>query len=149
MKGNDLDSHAVPRDVVVFEGLVGLIPDEKIQRAEAKYRAKGKWSEALACYEMNEGIAKKVWDLVWRFSFEIDLLTYLGQGFAEVLEKRMDDEDMPFRKVWFEEPNRLARRLVVSPHIRTIYDPDPAHQFLFGGRGRVLLPEQYNMLGAM
>lgn len=149
MKGNDLDNLVVPRDVVVWEGLLGLLPDPKVAAQEEKFRRKGKWKQAVACYEVNEMLARKVWDLVWRFSFELDLLTYHGHQFAVELEERMDNEGMPFRRVWSEQPNILARRLSLQPDIRTVYDPDPAHQFTYGSKGRVLLPEQYNMLGAM
>jgi hypothetical protein len=30
--------------------------------------------------------------------------------------------------------------------IRTVYDPFPDHQFLYGSRGRVLLPETAHLL---
>lgn len=149
MKGNDLDNIVVPRDVVVWEGLLGLLPDQKVANMEAKFRAKEKWDKAVACYEMNEMLARKVWDLVWRFSYELDLLTYHGRHFALALEKRMEEEQMPFRRVWSEQPNILARRLMLQPDIRTIYDPDPSHQFTYGGKGRVLLPDQYDLLGAL
>lgn len=150
MKGNDLGNLVVPRDVLVFEGLLGLLPDSKIEAAEAKMRKKRKWDQAVACYEMNEMLARKIWDLVWRFSIEIELLTYLGWDFAHALEARMERENMPFRRVWHEEPNLLARRIATMPDIRTIYHANPSHRFLYGGKGRVIAPESaHYLLGAM
>ncbi len=149
MRDNDLSSFIVPRDVIVWEGLLGVIPDERTALREAKLRRRHKWGKALACYETNEMMARKIWDLVWRFSMEIDLLTYVSREFSLELQTRVDNENLPLRRVWFEPANLLARRLAVAPDIRTIYDPDPAHQFTYVGKGRVLMPGDYNMLGAL
>lgn len=150
MKGNDLSNVVVPRDVLVWEGLLGVIPDVKIAKMEQKFRAKRKWTEAVGCYEVNELLARKIWDLTFRFNIELELLTYHGPRFAEALEARMDAESMPFRRVWSEEPNLLARRLSTMIDIRTIYDPFPDHQFLYGSKGRIISPDNaHHLLGAM
>jgi hypothetical protein len=150
MQGNDLGNSVSARDVLVFEGLLGIIPDPKVARLEAKYRAKEKWDDAVACYEINELLARKIWDMVWRYSLEIDLVTYHSHGFARSLEARMERENLPLRRVWYEEPNQLARRLATAIDIRTIYDPFPDHQFLYGGKGRIISPEQaHHLFGSM
>ena len=150
MKGNDLSNLVVPRDVLVWEGLFGLILDPKIRAMEQKYCDKGQWKYAVSCYEINELLARKVWDLTWRFNIEIDLLTYRGREFAVALAERMDNENLPFRRVWSEDPHVLARNLAITPDIRTIYHPDTDRQFLYGGKGRVLTPDTAHLyLGAM
>jgi hypothetical protein len=150
VKGNDLGNSVVPRDALVWEGLLGLINDPRVAKQEKKFREKEQWDNAVACYEVNELLARKIWDLTWRWSMEIELLTYLGVEFAQSLEKRMEREDMPFRRVWFDKPNLLARRIATMPNLRTIYDPDPNHQFLYGHRGRIIAPENaHYLLGAM
>lgn len=146
MKGNDLDNLVVPRDILVFEGLVGLIPDEKMARQEIKFREKEDWDEAVSCYDINELLARRVWDMVWRYSIEVDLLTYHGPGFASALEDRMERENLPFRRIFSELPSVLARRLATMVDVRTIYDPFPDHQFLYGSKGRILLPEKAHLL---
>jgi hypothetical protein len=149
MLGNDLGNTVAPRDILVFEGLLGVIPDPKVAKQEVKFRAKKKWADALACYEINDLLAKKMWDMVWRYSLEIDLLTYHSHDFAKALEARMDRENIPVRRVWYEEPNVLARRLATMVDVRTIYDPFPDHQFLYGGRTRIISPEQALLFGSM
>lgn len=153
MKGNDLANFPVPKDILVFEGLLGYLPDAKIARVEAKFRAKGKWDQAVACYQINELLARKVWDLTWRQTgsfIDLELITYLGYEFAQALERRMDRESMPFSSVWYEDPNVLARSLALRPDIRTVYDPDPDHRFRFGGKGRHLEPSTAHIyLGAL
>lgn len=149
MKGNDLDNFVVPRDIVVWEGLMGLLPDERLRLREAKFRERGKWAQAVALYTINEGLARRLWYLVWHHSNEVDLLTYHGREFAQALEKRIEREDLPFRSVWSEKPSVLARNIALLPHVRSIYDPDPNHQFLYGAKTRVLLPDDYNLFGSL
>lgn len=150
MRGNDLSSRVLPRDVLVWEGLLGLLPDVKIRAQEARYRKKEKWAEAVACYEINELLARKVWDLVGRLTMELELLTYHGPEFAGALESRIEREALPFSRVWSEQPNRLDRSLALQMDIRTIYHADAEHRFLYGGKGRVLNPTTaHYYLGAM
>lgn len=153
MKGNDLANRPVPKDVLVFEGLLGVLPSDRIARVEAKFRRKGKWDQAVACYEINELLARKIMDLTWRQTgafIDLELITYLGYEFAVALGHRMDREGMPFSDVWYEDPNILARALSYRPDIRAVYDPDPEHQFRFGGKGRHLAPDTAHIyLGAL
>lgn len=149
MKGNDLDNAVVPRDVLVYEGLLGLLNTQKSVALATKWQKRGRWEKMVACFETNEMLARKIWDVTWRFSYEIDILTYLGDEFAAALTTRIkDQEGLPVRNVWFEDPYLLARRLVFTPNIRFVYDPDPNHQFVYGSKGRVMMPGDIHMLGA-
>lgn len=150
MQKGDIDNVVVPRDMLVFEGLLGVIPDERIAKHEQKFRAKKRWQDALDCYEINDLLVRKMWHMVWYYSLEIDLVTYHPRGFRDVLEVRMENENIPVRRVYSEEPGALARRLVTMPYVRTIYDPFPDHQFLYGGKGRIILPEMaHDLFGSM
>lgn len=150
MKNNDIANAVVPHDVIVFEGLLGLLPeDAKSIAAEEKFRRKRKWDKAVACYEMNEMLARKIWYMVWHHSAEYDVMTYLGKEFAEELEKRIEEEGLPIRRVFADDPYIFARSLILMPDVRTVYDPNPFNRFVFGKKGRVLLPDQFNMLGGL
>lgn len=150
MQGNDLGNQVVPRDILVWEGLLGLIPDPKVAALEAKYRKRKKWEQAVGCYEVNELLARKIWQVTWDINLEVDLVTHLGFDFALALQARMDRENMPFREVWAEDPNVLARSLILQPNFRTIYTANAEHQFTFGGKGRILDPTTAHLyFGAM
>lgn len=149
MKNNDLANIVVPHDVIVFEGLLGLLPDDRAVVAANKYLRRRKWTKALACYEINEMLARKIWHMTWYKSAEYDVLTYLGEDFAVALRERFDEENLPIRRVLADDPHMFARSLIFNPDVRTIYDPDPAHRFVFGDKGRVLFPDQYNLLGGL
>lgn len=141
MRGNDLGNQVVPRDALVWEGLLGLIPDPKMARLEEKYRRRENWGEAVRCYEVNELLARKIWQVVWDTNMNVDLITHLGHPFARALYERMDQEHMPFSSVWHEDPNVLARGLAVQPDLRAIYTANPDHQFTFGAKGRIVSPD--------
>jgi hypothetical protein len=148
MKGNDIDNVIVPRDVIVWEGLVGLLPDAKTAADEEKWRRRRKWDRAVMCYEINDLMARKIWDLTWRRNLTLDLLTYHGKHFAEALKERIEEVDhLPFSRVWSEDPYVLARRLATMVDVRTVYDPDPTHQFTYGGKGRIIGPGDHELLG--
>jgi hypothetical protein len=134
----------------VWEGLLGLLPDAKVAAVEAKFRRRKKWKQAVACYEINELLARKIWDLSWRINIRTDLITHLGFDFGEALKERIDVEGLPFQAVWAETPEQLERRLATMVDIRTIYHPFTDRQFAYGGKGRVLLPQTaHQLFGAL
>lgn len=149
MRENDLDNRPMPRDVLVFEDLLGILPNQEAKRRLDKALRKRRWKQAVDCFDINDMMGRKIWDLTWRHGGEVDLVTHLGQEFAEELEKRIDRENIPVSRVWFEAPRSLGRRLVVAPDIRHVYFPNSDHTLIYGSRGKLLRADQYNMLGAM
>lgn len=146
LKG-DIDNRVSPRLVVVFEGLLGLLPTPRARGAESLARKAHQWTRAVRQYEINELAAKKIWDVTWRKGHTIDVITWLGDDFAEALQSRLDDENLPVSRVYSTEPHHLARSITYQLDIAAIYDPDPSHAFTFGGKGRHLSPDQAHLLG--
>lgn len=149
MQGNDLANVVVPRDLVVWEGLLGVIHDPKVAAREAKFRQRQRWEKAVACYDLNEILARQISYLDWKHNLEIDVLTYHGDGFRDALEERVDRESLPVREVLSYDPDVLARLLPYEPRIRAIYDPFPDHAFRFGAKTRYLSPNDGNLFGAL
>lgn len=143
----DISNQMSPRLVVVFEGLLGLLPNPRARAAESLARKAHQWKRAVRQYEMNELAAKKIWDVTWRKGHSVDVITWLGDDFAEALQVRLDDENLPINRVYAAEPHQLARSLAYAPDIAAIYDPDPRHSFTFGGKCRPLGPENAHLLG--
>jgi hypothetical protein len=133
--------------VVVFEGLLGLLPDVKARTTEQAYRRAHRWQRAVNAYEINELMAKHIWDVVWRFHYSVDICTYLGDDMADAITERLDRENLPVGNVFATQPNLLARRIALMPNIAAIYDPDPAHRFTYGSKGRFLSPTNPNLMG--
>ena len=144
MKDGDLDNVTVPRIILVFEGAVGFLPDSN-QKAYDKAVLKQRWDEAISCWELNELMLRKIWDLTFRKSVTVEIVTFISQPFADVLAARLDEEDMPVRRVWFSTPGRLSRMLAHMVDVTTVYDPDESHVFTYGSKGRVIT--DVNQLG--
>lgn len=144
MQKGDLSHDIVPRILLVFEGAVAFLPDDKRKAFDKAYR-KQRWTDALALWELNELMLRKIWDITFRKSLTVELVTFLGQGMADVLAARMDEEDMPIARVWATTPGQLSRRLAYMPNVSVVYDPDENHVFTYGSKGKVIT--DVNQLG--
>lgn len=142
MYKNDLSNRMMPRLVVVFEGAVGVVPDEKAKDYH-KIISRRKvsdmdWWHAIKCYDLNNLILSKILDLHWRKDINVSVVTWLGEGAALAISERLDDEGIP-AGVFASTPVKLARELVYRPDIIAVYDPDPDHVFTYpSGRGVIL-----------
>jgi hypothetical protein len=137
MQKGDLSNEVIPRILLVFENAVGWLPDANI-KAHAKARAKQHWEDAVACWDLNELMLRKIWDVTFRKSITVEVVTFLGAGFADCLAARLDEEDVPVHRVWATTPAQLARKITFMPDVAKIYDPDEAHVFTYGAKGCVL-----------
>lgn len=137
MKGGDLDNAVVPRIILVFEGALGFLPDSAVKDYEKAVK-KQRWDDAIALWEFDEHMMRKIWDLTYRKSVTVEIVTFISQPFADVLAARLDEEDMPIRRVWYSTPARLSRQLAHMIDVSTVYDPDETHMFTYGAKGRVI-----------
>jgi hypothetical protein len=138
MDKGDLSNEVIPRILLVFEGVVGWLPPEN-KKTYDKLVRKGQWYYAVYEWELNDLMLRKIWDVMFRQSRELDIITYIGgQPFADALAARLDEEDVPVRRVWYTTPAILSRKIALMPDVAAVFDPDPAHQFTYGGKGRVI-----------
>lgn len=149
MQGGDISNEVVPRLVIVFENLLGLLPSKVDEAKLASYLRFRRWKRAANLFTLNEMLAARIWDVTWRLNFSVDVITYIGPEFAEALEHRIDREGLPVGHVWHEDPYVLARKLAYMPHVACVYDPDPRHQFTYGSKGRLVSASNPNLIGAM
>lgn len=147
MQHGDISNEVAPRLVVVFEGLLGLLPDARTRGKEALARKMKRWKAAANTYEINELLAKHIWDTVWRHHYSVDVCTYLGEEMAEAIEERLDAEQLPVGRVFATEPQLLARKIALMPDVAAIFDPSTSHRFTYGSKGRVMSPDSPNLMG--
>jgi hypothetical protein len=147
MQGGDISNEVSPRLVVVFEGLLGNLPTSRTRAGEAVARRAHQWKRAVKAYEINEPLAHVIWDTVWRHRYSVDVITYLGDEFAEALEWRLDIEGLPIGRIWADEPKKLARRLAHMPDVAAIFDNE--NHLIYGSKGRMLPAVPTTLIGAM
>lgn len=147
MEKGDLGNEEVPRLLIVFEGAVGYLADDDAVKAHDKAVSKGHWDDALAQYTLFGLMLQKIWDLTFRSTVTIEVVTFTGPEFADLLAARLNDEDVPVHKVWATTPGALARKLPYMPAVFAVYDADAAHVLTYpAGKGRYLT--DVNQLGS-
>lgn len=152
MEGGDIDNSIVPRLVIAFEGTLGIPrerrPENRLVVGLRQFgKRKAQTAQVLADFDINEPLARVIWDTTWRYGYTIDVVTYLGEDFARALEARLDEENLPISSVWADEPHKLARAIAYRPDIAAIFDND--HHLFYGSKGRTLPPGATSLIGAL
>lgn len=135
LQRGQLDNKAMPRMVIVFEGAIGILPEDNTKNYN-KYASKGQWWRAVDCFEINESMTRKILDLGWRLNYNITIVTWMSEDAAQAVEEKLNF--LPIRGCFYSSPSQLAMDLPFNPEIIKVYDPDPAHVFTYGGKGVVL-----------
>lgn len=147
MQRGDISGDLVPRFVLVFEHLVGVLSGNHRNRLafEAMCRAK-RWKRAVDLLEVNEPLAKQMWHVTWHLNHQLEVVTWLNEKAVEPVQAWIDFHDLPIHRVWYTEPNKLARKIATMPDLALIFDPDPKHQLTYGRKGRIINPYQPDIL---
>lgn len=145
VQNGDLSNQVAPRIIIVFDGAVGWIPEDK-KKDFARLVSKNRWHDAFeSCLRVNETMFRKILDLAWRKNVNIHMVTWMGDEAATEIENLM--EMVPVRGCFSSTPEILARMLPYNPDVVAIYDPDPGHVFTYGSTGVLL--EKPEQLGSM
>lgn len=146
MQDGDLANDLVPRFVLVFEHLVGVVPNSRTKMAfEAFCRAK-RWKLAVNLLAVNDPLARHMWHVTWHLNHQLEVVTYLHKDAVDPVQIWIDDNDLPVHRVWYAEPRKLARKIATMPDLAAIFDPDPRHQLTYGRKGRILNPADPDLL---
>lgn len=148
MQRGDISGDLVPRFVLVFEHLVGIVPNSLSRVSyEGLIRTK-RWKRAIPYLLVNEPLAKQMWHVTWHLQHQLEVVTFLHPDAVEPIEHWIDRHDLPVHRVWSTEPNVLARKIATMPDLAAIFDPDPSHALTFGRKGRIINPAQPDILRA-
>lgn len=148
MQKGDISNQVSPRLLVVFENLVGLLETPTDRAKFDTYKKFHQWKRAVNLFTVNEELAKHAWDITWRYGYTLDCVTWMQDELADHVESWLDDQGLPFSSFRTYDPNKLARRIATMPDVAAIYDPDIRHRFLFGSKGRILSPDNPNLMGS-
>jgi hypothetical protein len=151
MERGDISNEVVPRLVIAYEGMLGVLPEKPERVHELVARKFGRRARmakrTVDAYEINDRLARVIWDTTWRFRYSVDVVTYLGDDAVEPLEERLDREGLPIGRVWADTPERLARRLPYMPDVAAIFDNE--HHLIYGSKGRTLPAAPTTLIGAL
>lgn len=152
MERGDISNEVVPRLVVAFEGMLGILPEKPKERTLLTWPRRAGKRQAQAkrtvdAYDINDALARVIWDTTWRHKYSVDVVTYLGDDAVEALEARLDAEGLPIGRVWATTPERLARRLPYMPDVAAVFDNE--HHLIYGSKGRTLPAAPTTLIGAL
>lgn len=146
MKG-ELSTSVLPRIYIVFEGLVGIIPDTKSRALEALHRKRKDWRKAANQYVLNEPTKQGLRDAYFRYNFRVDVLTFYGSDFADAVRDRLDQKSLLFGDVVAYDQGELLHELTYDRSIMAVLDPAPERMLTWGSKGRHCTPDQLNLMG--
>jgi hypothetical protein len=146
LKG-ELSNQVLPRVYIVFEGLVGILPDAKHKALEALHRKRKHWDKAVNQYTLNEPTKQGVRDLYWRHNFRVDVLTFHGPDFADAVRDRLDQKNILLGDVVAYDEGELMYELTYDRSILAVLDPAPERMLRWGSKGRYTSPEDLNLMG--
>lgn len=150
MRRGELSNEVLPRVYIVFEGLIGILPDAKVRTLEALARKRKKWEQAVQYYQLNLPTQGGMKDLYWRHRFRVDVITFIDPSFVSPVRDRLDSKNLLFGGVhYYSSPQELAQDMVYDQSILGVLDPDPKHALAYGSKGRHCPPAQLNLLGLL
>ena len=147
MRRGELSNEVLPRVYLVFEGLLGILPDAKTRTLEAVARKRKKWEQAAGYYQLNIPTSGGMRDLYWRHRFRVDVITFIDPAFVSPVRNRLDSRNLLFGDVhYYESPQHLALDMVYDQSILGVLDPDPKNALAYGSKGRYCSPTQLDLL---
>lgn len=145
MKG-ELSNTVLPRVYIVFEGLVGIIPDTKSKALEALHRKRRQWDKAVNQYVLNEPTKQGIRDVYFRYNFRVDILTFHGADFADAVRNKLDQKNLLFGDVVAYDEQELMHELIYDRSILAVLDPATERMLRWGSKGKLCSPEQLNLM---
>jgi hypothetical protein len=149
MRRGELSNEVLPRVYLVFEGLLGSIPDAKTSVLEKVARKRKKWEQVADCYKLNTPTSGGMRDLYWRHRFRIDVITFIDPAFVSPLRNKLDSKNLLFGDVHYYDMPDLLTDLIYDQSILMVLDADPAHTLTYGSKGRICSPSQLDLLKTM
>lgn len=146
MKG-ELSNEVLPRIYIVFEGLLGILPDTKSKALEALARKRKQWDKAVNQYKLNEPTKQGIRDVYFRYNFRVDILTFYGEDFADAVREKLDQRNLLFGDVVAYDQQELLHELTYDRSILAVLDPAPERMLTWGSKGKHCTPDQLNLMG--
>lgn len=144
MRRGELSNQVLPRVYIVFEGLIGTLPDAKTRALEAVARKRKKWQQAVDYYDLSIKTSQGIRDL-HRRDFRVDVITFVDPNFVEPIRNKLDSRNLFFGGIHYFTVETLLDDLTYDSSVRTVFDPDPSHRLTWGSKGRTLTPQDLNL----
>jgi hypothetical protein len=146
MRRGELSTSTVPRVYVVFENLLGILPDSRTKALEAIARKRRKWKQAVDYYQINRPTSQGIRDLYGRHDLKVNVITFIDPGFVDPIQEKLDSKNLFFGGVYYFTMESLLDDLTYDPSIKAVYDPDPSHALTYGSRGKYCTTQDLDLM---
>lgn len=138
LKGN-LSNVVQPRVLLVFEGALGFISGSAVEDFNL-LASRGRWLEAWSLWEVNDLMARKIWDVTRRQNINVALCTYISdsEGAASGLQAWADEARLPIGECIAMATEKFARELSYMADVACVYDATAQTAAMLGSKGRLL-----------
>lgn len=139
VRRNELSNRPLPKAYTVIEHLMVLKTEERRWFERGLFAPREVW-------ETNYHALKWVWDVFWRRQlFDIELVTFESEKFAEEMTVRFDSMDVPGLPVnfWLDWEFQKFVDMVPTAYV---WHAIPDHRFRYGAKGLYVGdPEKFSM----
>jgi hypothetical protein len=134
----DLDNRMPMRVLIIFEKTLGFL-DNKHAKREALAQRLHRWDKAAEYWDLDEGMISRIWDLYTRYDLRTDVVvTSRPSEFSKALASKLEERDLPVRRVLTSTVGELAHMLPRMPDVYTVLYADPDMLAPFGAKGQFL-----------
>jgi|SRR6185437_5479253 len=140
MLNGDLSNQAAPRIYVVFDKLIGKLPEDSGNFYELIDDKK--YKDALDLMIIDHLMFNRLAYLCNKKNINVYLVTWMGHGMAEAVEDFMSGMGILVRGCIASAPVSLAKLIIQDETVIGVYDPDPDHSLTYGTKGRVVKSER-------
>lgn len=139
MQNGNLSNIVQARVLLVFEGALGFIDGSAVDEFN-KLASRGMWKEAWDLWEINDLMARKIWDVTKRQSVNVALCTYISDDklAASGLQAWADEARLPIGECLAVKPQSFARELSYMADVACVYDASYNTVAMLGTKGRHL-----------
>lgn len=137
MEKGDISAEMPGRALVIFNELIGSIPQTRVVRTEL-LRAARRWKGVAEAYDINLAVRAKLHDLTWRQGLRVDCVLFDHEKVAEAMQNRFNRMNLAFANVYaLEGPKELRDRLPYMPEVLWVIFGNPEWIYAFGPKGRL------------
>lgn len=123
-----------PATVFIFEGLVARCSRPRTESALLSLR---RWEAAFDCWVFDIGVCDHIAALVDRFSVPVDIVTWHGPAFANLVHDRLWSMGARVRETRSEHSyTYTSQHAATDGSINQVYDADPLHRYGYGFKAR-------------
>lgn len=140
MQGGDISSEPPRRILLLWEDTLADVPNAMIPM-EKLARKMHRWARAASLWLPRELARGRCWQVSDQLGVRLQVVTFLGDGFAEALAERLDDEGWPVMGTVLAPPNpgTLGRELAGRRDVLQVVDGAENRFLHYGARGAAAL----------